>query len=75
MRSEEGKGQLVLGGRIKREVEMIIWGMEGRVSGRNEDIRSEEIKDLLPLGILDVVGVLSLLSLFPCLGLFSELCC
>lgn len=47
MRSEERKGQLVLGCRVKREVEMIVRGMEGRVSCRNEDIWSEEIEDRL----------------------------
>jgi hypothetical protein len=47
MRGEERKGQLILGCGIEREIEMIVRGMEGWVSGGNEDIWSEEIEDHL----------------------------
>jgi hypothetical protein len=63
MRGKEGEGQLSLGGEVKREGEVVVRGMEGRVSGGNEDIRTQKIKDLLSFGILVVVRVLFLLSL------------
>ena len=73
MRGEERVGQLILGGRMKGEVEVVVRGVEGRVSGGNKDIRSQEIEDLLSFVVRVVIGVLPLLSLFPRLGLFSEL--
>jgi len=73
VRGEERVGQLILSGMMKGEVEVVVRGMEGRVSGGNEDERSQEIEDLLSFMVRVVVGVLPLLSLFPCLGLFSEL--
>ena len=38
MRGEERKGELILGGGMKREVKMIVGGVEGWVSGGNKDI-------------------------------------
>jgi len=73
VRGEERVGQLILGGRMKGEVEVVVRGVEGRVSGGNKDIRSQEIEDLLSFVVRVVIGVLPLLSLFPRLGLFSEL--
>ena len=75
VRGEERKRQLVLGSRVEREIEMVIRSVERRITGGNEDIRSEEIEDLLSLWNMVVVGVLSQLGHFPCLGLFSELGC
>jgi len=58
---------------MKGEVEMVVRGMEGWVSGGNKDIWSQEIEDLLSFAVRVVIGVLPLLSLFLCLSLFSEL--
>jgi len=73
MRGEEREGELVLGGMMKRKVEMVIRGMEGWVSGGNQDIWSQQIENFLSFMVWVVVRVLPLLGLFPCLGLFSEL--
>jgi len=73
MRGEERKGQLVFCSVMKREIEVVVGGVERRVSCREEDIWSQEIEDLLSFMVWVVVGVLPLLGLFPCLGLFSEL--
>ena len=73
MRGEKREGQLILGSGVKGEVEVVVGGVERRVSGGNKDIGSQEIEDFLSFMIWVVVGVLPLFSLFPCLGLFSEL--
>ena len=73
MGGKEREGQLILGS-VKGEVEVVVGGMKGRVSGGNKDIRSQEIEDLLSFMVWAVARVLPLLGLFPCLGLFSELC-
>jgi hypothetical protein len=73
MRSEEREWELILGGVMKREIKMIVGGVERRVSGGNKDIGSQEIEDPLAFMIWVVVGVLLLLGLFPCLGLLPEL--
>ena len=62
-----------MGSGVKRKVEVVVGGVERRVSGGNKDIGSQEIEDFLSFVIWVIVGVLPLLGLFPCLGLFSEL--
>ena len=73
MRGEEREGELILCGMMKRKVEMVVGGVERRVSSRNQDIRSQEVQYFFPPMVRGVVGVLPLLGLFPCLGFFPEL--